>query len=324
MKQFFKNKLVVGVVAAVLTLGAIGTTWALLAKPKTQNNALTVYTSFYPLYDFAKKVGGNKVEVVNLVQPGEEAHHYEPSTKQMTELYQADLIIINGVGMEGWLQDLDAALTNKIVDTSLGVTLIARNESEEEHEEEGHEHQEEEEEHDHGIYDPHIWLSITNAKKQMENIKNALVAKDSANASYYQNNYETYALLFDGLKLQYDAALNNLEGTPFVVSHRAFGYIANEYGLEQLSLNGIETEGEPDAQTLANMITYINTNHISVVFYQTFVNAKVAQRIAAETSATVGMLSTAEGLTADEIDAGMDYLSIMARNLVALKEAFSA
>lgn len=320
MKAFITNKITVIVLAVVLLAGTGLGIWAAVRNNNKGGYALTVYTSFYPLYDFTQKVGGTKVEVVNLVKPGEEAHHYEPTTQQMASMYDADLIVVNGVEMEAWAEDLDAELTAKLVDTSVGVTLLERTLGTEEPEE--HDHVEGEEEHDHGNYDPHIWLSVANAKIQMENIKNALVAADPTNASYYENNFATYSVLFDGLQSQYETALSAANGQVFVTSHKAFGYLAHAYGLTQLSINGYETDGEPDAQTTAEIIDYINTNNVSVVFYQTFVNSKIAERIVSETNATVDMLSTIEGLTESEIVAGRDYLSQMAQNLVALKNAF--
>ena len=131
--------------------------------------------------------------------------------------------------------------------------------------------------------------------------------------------FTTYSVLFDGLQSQYELKLSNLTQTTFVVSHKAFSYIANEFSLTQLSLNGIDTEGEPDAQTLATIINYINDNNISTVFYQTFVNSKVAEQIAEETNATVDMLSTIEGLTLQQLAAGQDYLSLMAQNLFSTR-----
>ena len=319
MKAFFTNKITVIVMAIVLALGAGFGTWAIIrANQPNEDDTLTIYTSFYPLYDFTQKIGGNKVEVVNLISPGGEVHDYEPTTQQMVGMYDADLVIINGAGMEEWIEELDTSLTDKLVDTSIGVTLLTKTTEEE------HEHTEDEEEHDHGIYDPHIWLSIVNAKQQMLNIANALSTLDPDNASYYQNNYQANLVLLNGLQSQFDDALSAHNGESFVVSHAAFGYMSHEYNLNQLSLSGMESDEEPDAQTLATMIDYINTNNVSVVFYQSALNSKVAESIANQTNASVGVLNTISSLSQDQIDAGFDYYALMAQNLVSLQNAFNA
>lgn len=321
MKAFFTKKITVIVLSIILGLSAVGVgTWAIIANSNNnENDTLTVYTSFYPIYDWTKKIGGNKVDVVNLISPGGEVHDYEPTTQQMVGMEDADLIIINGAGMEEWIEDLNTSLSSKIVDTSDQVTLLTKDAEEE------HDHEvEEEDDHDHGIYDPHTWLSITNAKTQMTNIANALAETDPDNASYYTNNLQANLVLLNGLQSQYDSVLSAYAGQSFVVSHAAFGYMAHEYDLEQLGLSGMESDEEPDAQTLATMIDYINDNNISVVFYQSALNSKVAESIAEQTNATVGVLNTISSLSQEQIDAGYDYITLMAQNLVSLQTAFEA
>jgi zinc transport system substrate-binding protein len=294
-------------------------TFAACGNQKT-NNKLSVYASFYPLYDFARKIGGDKVEVNNLVQPGQEAHHYEPTAKQMVGMAQADLIIINGVQMESWIEELSANIKNKTLDTSQGVTLIERTKnSDNQHIDDGHD----EDEHIHGADDPHIWLSIKNAKIQMENIKNKFVALDSKNKDYYQENYERYAFLFDLLDSAYQQELSTLANRNIIVSHRAFGYIANDYNLIQYSLSGIESDTDPTPTVMAEIKDFILENNIKAIFYQTFANSKVAELIAGSTSAKLYKLSTLESLTKAEMENGEDYLSIMAQNLMNLKKAIA-
>lgn len=310
MKAIFKNKIIIAVLAVILTLGAGGTIWAIVANSNSRSNKLLVYASFYPVYDFTKKVGGEKVEVINLVPAGQEAHHYEPTTKQMAGLYEADLIVINGAGMESWLENLNSKIQNKILDTSAGVELLERNGGAQ------HEH-----EHSHGQYDPHIWLSLANAKIQMTNIKNKLVALDSENASYYEANFLAYSRMFTSLQNDYEQTLSAAAGKTIVVSHGAFGYLTHEFGLKQKSFSGIEAEEEPETHAMSEIINYIRDNGITTIFYQSLVNAKVAEQIARETTAKVLPLSTVEGLTSAQLNAGQDYLFVMTQNLIALQQA---
>lgn len=303
------------IIAILISLMVIFGGFTLFACGETDSDRILVYTSFYPIYDFATKIGGEKVEVVNLAKPGEEAHHMEISSSQMVGMEKADLIIISGLNMEGWVSDLSASLTSKLVNTSNSIQAIERTAHDED--------EEEEEEHEHGAYDPHIWLSIKNAKKQMENIKNALVNIDSQNASYYEMNYLRYSYLFDGLDEQFETALSTIADRSFIVSHNAFGYLANDYNLTTYALTGIEDTGEPDTRTVADIIDFINQNDIKAVFYQTMANSSVAQSIVDQTTAELYPLSTLESLTNEEIATGEDYLSIMAKNLACLSEALS-
>ena len=130
-------------------------------------------------------------------------------------------------------------------------------------------------------------------------------------------------MLFNGLDAQYEAAVETFTSTTIIVSHKAFGYYVNDYGLTQIAISGLDTDGEADSQTVANIITYINENNISTVFYQEYVSVSIASAIVNETNAELQILSTLESLSQEEIDAGEDYLSIMAQNLIAITGALS-
>lgn len=305
-------KKIVTTLALIITLAMGGFVFTGCGA-KQESDKVLIYTSFYPLYDFATKVGGDKVEVINLVKPGEEAHSFEPSTQQMVGMEMADLIFINGLGMEHWVTELGQNIVSKVVDTSLGIaTIEATTNQSEPHDD-----------HEHENADPHLWTSIRNSKKQMENIKNALMQKDPLHATYYQTNYTRYAFMFDGLDSQYTAVLANASTNHLVVAHRAFGYLAHDYNLVQYALTGVESTSEPDAQTLATIIDFINQNNIKAVFYQEMANPQVAQTIVSQTNAVLYPLSTLESLSQHDIDMGEDYLSVMARNLVYLQQGLA-
>ncbi len=299
----------------VIGLAGCGTT-------TSNNNKLVVYTSFYPLYDFAQRVGGDNVEVINLVRPGMDAHDFELGPKQIIGMSKADLIIINGAGMETWTQKLSNDIQNKILDTSKSVHLIERTSNSDNHDD--HEH-EDDEDHDHGPSDPHTWLSIKNAIKQIEAIKNEFVKLDAKNAESYNNNFEAATLMLENLESSYASILSseNLATNTIVVSHRAFGYLAHEYNLVQYSISGIETDTDPVPSVMAEIIDYINNNNIKAIFYQTFVNSKAAEKIAEDTGAKLYKLSTLETLTQEEIARGENYVTIMYQNLISLKNALS-
>ena len=266
------------------------------------NDNLTIYTSFYPMYDLTLKVVGNKANIVNLVGPGEEAHHYELTPKQVAALEsEADLIIINGLDMEHFIEDLSETVLNKVFEASEGMQTLEIATSAETTK-----------------TDPHIWVSIRNSKKMMENIKNHIVSIDPSNAEYYENNYQKYAILFDALDNSYMEAVENFTSNTIIVSHKAFGYLFNDYGLTQLSISGLETDNEADPQTVANVIDYIIDNNVRVVYYQEEMNATIANAIAEQTNAIIDRLQTGESLSEAQVNAGEDFLSVMADNLLAL------
>jgi ABC-type metal ion transport system, periplasmic component/surface adhesin len=181
------------------------------ASAPSPGKKLKVYTSFYAMYDFAKKVGGDKVDIVNLVPAGTEPHDWEPATTDVVNLEKADMLIYNGASMESWVGKVLDSLQNKnlvAVEASKGLDLMAG------HEEEGEETTK---------YDPHVWLAPENAKKEMENIKTALVQADAANRDTYESNYKKYAAQFDELDQEYRTAAASFARKDIIVAHQAFG-----------------------------------------------------------------------------------------------------
>lgn len=296
---------------------------------------LKVYTSFYPMYDFAKKIGGDKADVINLVPVGAEPHDWEPDAKALADLESADLFIYNGAGMEGWVEKVLSSVHNDkltVVEASKGVDLLKFEERDEkevhdgDHEEEkDHVHEEEHEHekvheghHHHGEFDPHVWLSIQNAKKELENIKDAFVEKDPANKDYYEANYEKYAKAFDALDEKFTSELGKLENKNIVVAHEAFGYLCRDYGLRQIGIEGVNADSEPDAGRMAEIIEFVHKNNVKTIYFEELISPKVAEAIAKETGAKTAMLNPLEGLGQEDLDKGVDYLQVMERNLETL------
>lgn len=288
------------------------------AKPAEKNTdgteKLVVYTSFYPMYDFTTKVGGDYITVENLVPAGAEPHDWEPTTRDILHLEHGDMFIMSGAGMEHWADKLLSSLENPdlvVVEASEGITL-AQEEEEEEHDHHGHSHEE---------GDPHVWLSPKRAKQQMENIKNAMVQADPAHGDVYEANYQQYAKEFDALDEEYRTTLSALPQKSFIVAHEAFGYLCYDYGLEQVALEGLMSESEPDPARMAEVVRFAQEKGITTVFFEEMVDPKVAQTIAREIGADTATLNPLEGLTQEDMDNGREYFSVMRENLQALKEA---
>lgn len=317
------------------------------AKNEESNGKLNVYASVYPIYDFTKKIGGDKINLSMLTKPGEEPHHYEPSSDDIKNLSKADLFIYNGAGLESFTDKIIESNPDlKTCQASEGVDLIKathdhdhdhdfcqnsddanhnhNHENENNHNHEAKEnHSSHEEEHHHGMYDTHTWLSIKNAKIEMENIKNKLSEIDPDNASYYQKNFDKYAKMCDDLDKEYSQKISVLPNRVMVVSHQAFGYLCGDYGLSQVPIKNISNEDEPDAQTMAQIIDYIKKNNIKYICVEEMTSTKIADTIKAETGAQIKVLSPVETLTQEQMDKGEDYFSIMENNLKILEEVLS-
>ena len=262
----------------------------------------------YPMYDFAQKIGGDKVTVTNMVPAGTEPHDWEPSTTDITNLEDADVFIYSGAGMEHWVDSVLGSLTNQdldVVQASDGITLR-----------EGYE----DEDGDVGA-DPHVWLAPANAKIEMKNITDVLCSADPANAEYYRQNYEQWALECDRLDTEFTEALSALPNKNIVVSHEAFGYLCDAYGLNQVGIEGIEADSEPDPARMAEIEDFVKANNVKVIFSEELVSPKVAQTIADATGAQMQELNPLEGLTDDQIADGQDYFTVMRQNLEELKNA---
>ena len=308
------RKRLAGIAAALLAaavlvfVAACGT-----ASPAPAGTApeIRVVASFFPMYDLARKVAGDRAQVSLLVTPGAEPHSWEPAAADIVRLERADLFVYNGAGMEHWAQDVLQALTNKeivTVEASAGLPLIKGGDPD--HEGEG--------------FDPHVWLSPPNAKLQMANIRDGLSKADPDGIAVYEANYERYAAEMDKLDTEYQKALAPYAGREIIVAHEAFGYLCAAYGLVQVPVEGLTPDTEPDPARVAEIIRLASVHKVQVIFFEETASSKVAQVIADEIGARVDVLSPVAALDTDRVTAGEDYFSLMRDNLDALVAALAA
>lgn len=273
------------------------------------NNRLNIYTSFYPVYDFTSKIGGDKISVKNIVPTGTEPHDWEPTPKDMQSIAEADMLIYNGLGMEQWVEKVTSAVGNdnlKLVEASNGVELITVGDNSQT---------------DYYDTDPHIWTSIRNAVIEMENIKNALCEADSENSDYYEENFNKYKSEFEALDKEFEDFVSNCSKKDIIVAHDAFSYLCRDYGLNQIAINGLSAESEPEPSKMAEIVDFAKNNNIKIIFYEELISPKAAQTIANEIGAETTALNPLEGLSESEEANGDDYLSVMKKNLEAIKKA---
>ena len=293
------------------------------------DTGIKVVASFYVMGDFAKKVGGDLVSVTDLVPAGTEPHDWEPSPRDIEDLKAADLFVYNGAGMEHWVEDVVSDLdTAKVVEASKGIELlVGEHDHDHDHDDHDHDHDDHDHDdhdhhdHDHDGHDPHVWLAPANAKMELAAIRDGLAAVDPEHTEQFDAAYEEHARAFDELDQEFRTALEPLPNKTIVVSHAAFGYLCDAYGLTQRAITGIDAEGEPDARTMAEIIDLVKESGIKTIFTEELVSPKVAQAIADATGASCQVLNPIEGLTQEQESAGEDYLSLMRQNLKALVAA---
>ena len=278
---------------------------------------LQVMASFYPMYDFARKIGGEYVSVTDMVPAGTEPHDWEPAAKDIAALENADVFVYSGAGLEYWAEDILQTLQNEAlvtVEASKGITLLTAEEEGAHEEDDGH---------DHGEYDPHVWLDPMKAKEEMANIRDAFSEADPAHAAEYVANYETCAEKLDALDTEYRETLAQCSKKEIVVSHEAFGYLCGAYDITQMGIEGLMPDSEPDPARMAEITDFVRAHEVRVIFSEELVSEKVAQTIAQETGAEVETLNPLEGLSEAELAAGADYFSVMEDNLAKLAAALA-
>ena len=291
-----------------------------------------VVTTIYPLQYMTERIAGDKVEVNSLIPNGVEPHGYEPSVQDIIKIKDAKLFVMNGAGMELWAEDMLESNKNKdlsVVDTSKNTQLLASvGEEEHEHEHEVHEHEghdhdaahEHEHHHSHGPNDPHLWLSPKRAIAQAEAIYNGLVEVDPANKESYKQNYDALKAELEELDKNYTEELSKLSNKAIVTSHTAFAYLANDYGLKQLGISGVNGDSEPSPKDMAKIVDFVKENNVKAIFTEELVSPKVAQAVSKETGANLDTLYTIEAYTEDMQKNNETYLDLLKKNLETLKK----
>jgi zinc/manganese transport system substrate-binding protein len=275
-----------------------------LASPARAQDRVIVVASFSILGDFAKNVGGDRASVTTLVGPDGDVHVYAPAPADARKIADARLVIINGLGLEGWLPRLVQSSGSKatIVTATTGITPRRLG----------------------ADADPHAWQSVGNAKVYVANIRDALVAADPANAEAYRAHAESYLAKLDDLDREVrEATVRIPQSRRKVIStHDAFGYFAAAYGIDFIAPLGVSTESEPSARDVAGIITQIRAAKIPAVFLENVSDPRLIERIAAETGARVGGTLYSDSLTGEKGDAPT-YIELVRHNIRALTRALA-
>ena len=263
---------------------------------------LKVVATFSILGDLVRNVGGDRVDVTTLVGPDSDAHVYSPTPADARKIADARLIVVNGLGFEGWLPRLvqSSGGKAKVVTASSGISPLRLG----------------------SAADPHAWQSVNNARIYVANISAALAAADPVAAGQIVKNAEAYLARLDALDREVREAVEKLPPArrKVISTHNAFGYFAAAYGIEFIAPLGVSTESEPSARDIAKIITQVKQAKTPAVFLENVTDPRLMQRISAETGARVGGTLYSDGLTGEKGDAPT-YIDMVRHNIRVLTRA---
>jgi zinc/manganese transport system substrate-binding protein len=286
----------------------------LAATPALAMDKLKAVASFSILGDFVSRVGGDLVEVTTIVGPGGDAHVYEPRPDDAKAMAAAEIVFVNGLGFEGWMDRLVEAsgYKGKIAVTTAGIAAAPMADD--------HDH----EEHDHDARDPHAWQDARNAAGYVDNIAKALCAADAEDCAAYGANAAAYKKELAALDEEIRATIARVpsDRRTVITSHDAFGYFAKAYGVTFLAPEGVSTESEASAKDVAKLITQIKAGKASALFVETVSDPRLIEQIARETGLKIGAALYSDALSPPGGPAAT-YIDMMRHNAKALAGAMA-
>jgi zinc/manganese transport system substrate-binding protein len=279
----------------------IGASALVTAIPTLAEDRLPVVATFSILGDFVKNVGGERVEIITLVGPNGDVHVYSPTPADARKLSTANVVFINGLGLEGWITRwiMASGANAPIVVATKGVTPRDMKNGG-----------------SRMVPDPHAWQSIANARIYVANIRDGLMKVDPVAANIYDNNAKSYLVELDALEKEVKAAIAKipLDRRKIITNHHAFGYFGDVYGMEFVAPEGLSTDSEPSAGDVAKIITQIRTQKIPAVFLENVTDPRLMQQIAGESGAKIGGKLYSDALSGPSGPAG-NYIALMRNNV---------
>ncbi len=296
--------------AGLVLVLAAGVFFAVKQSTTTGNNngGLRVVASYYPLQDFTKNVGKDKVSVTNMTPAGAEPHDYEPSAKALADAQKAPIFVYNGGHMEPWVNGFLHDYKHTAIKASNGIGLMTAKA-------EGNPTE--------TVQDPHFWLDPILAQKIIDNIRDGLSKADPANKDFYAKNANEYKAKLAALDAAYRDGLSQCALRTVISSHDAFSYLGKRYNLDIVSIAGLSPEEEPSAGKLAELSQLAKDKGINYVFFESLVSPRLADTIASETGAKTLVFDPIEGLSDADQKQGKNYLSVQRENLQNLRTALA-
>jgi zinc/manganese transport system substrate-binding protein len=303
--------------ALLLTISATAALLAARSSGIAQEAKLPVVASFSILGDIVQNIGGDRISLTTLVQPGSDAHVYTPTPADAKAVAGARLVVTNGLKFEGWVNRLMQASASKaaLVEAAAGVKGRV--------EKDAHGHGAKDKHgHDHGGLDPHAWQSVANMRLYVANIRDSLIAADPAGKAAFEANAARYLAELDALEAEIKAAVARIpaDRRKVISSHDAFGYFAQAYGIAFIAPRGVSTESEASAKDVARIIQQIRREKIPAVFMENISDQRLIQQIARESGARIGGTLYSDALSKPEGPAPT-YIRMMRHNIRAISEA---
>ena len=319
-----KMKRVLGAIAAGAMLLSAGCSSG--TAENSESGKISVVTTIFPQYDFARQIGGDKIELTMLVTPGGESHAYEPTPQDMVAVRNCDVFICVGGESDVWANDILNAVDTREIQIVNMMECVETVEEELKEGMEGHGHSESGgHNHEEAEYDEHVWTSPENAMKISRAIGEALIAADGDNSEYYTKNLESYLAELEVLDSDFRQAVAEAERTTLVFGDRfPFRYFAGSYGLDYYAaFPGCSTETDVSASVMSFLINKVRDENIPVVYYIEFSAQKIADTICDETGSEALLFHSCHTVSKEEFEGGATYISLMRQNLENLKRGLN-
>jgi zinc transport system substrate-binding protein len=287
---------------------------------------IKVITSVFPLMEFAQAVCGERGKVSLLLPPGAEIHTWRPRPSDMIKIAKSDVLIHIGAGLEPWLEDVLESVNNPRLHIFKAMDSVLPTESVEYKEHIPHEHQHIEgaDGHRHDTIDPHIWLDFVIDQRIIDALVELFSQIEPGNSALFQRNGIAYKQKLQECDRRYREELARCKSRTFILGgHAAFGYMAQRYGLRQLSLYGVSPDSRPTPRQLVRIVDLAKEHDIDMIYFEVYVSDDLAKVIAEEVGAKTCVLNPASNLTPEQSKENLTFLEIMDHNLESLKKGLS-
>lgn len=298
-------------------LSACGNSKGESSKEETKD-ALDIYTTVYPLQYFTEAIGGEYVNVETVYPPGTDEHSFEPSQKDIVKMAESDLFFYIGYNLEGFVTKAEPILSKEGVSTIAVGETVHLDKEEHEHEDE---HANEEDGHDHGGVNPHLWLDPVYSIDMAKTIKDELTKKMPEQEEYFNSHFNELSEKLKALDEKFATTIESGRTNKIIVSHSAYGYWEERYGLEQIGVTGLTSSNEPSQKELGKIVTMAEKEDLKYVIFEQNISSKLTEIIQKEMGAKSLELHNLSVLTEKDIEAGEDYFSLMEKNIKTLQTA---
>ncbi|MEY9869646.1 zinc transport system substrate-binding protein [Peribacillus sp. B2I2] len=299
-----------------LFLSACGNTKG--ESTKKEKDTLDIYTTVYPLQYFTEAIGGEYVNVETVYPPGTDEHSFEPSQKDIVKMAESDLFFYIGYNLEGFVTKAEPILSKEGVGTVAIGETVHLDEEEHAHEDE---HAHEEDGHDHGGVNPHLWLDPIYSIEMAKTIKDQLTKKMPEQEEYFDSQFNKLSEKMKSLDEKFATTIESGRTNKIIVSHSAYGYWEERYGLEQIGVTGLTSSNEPSQKELGKIVTMADKEDLNYVIFEQNISSKLTEIIQKEMGAKSLELHNLSVLTDKDIEAGEDYFSLMEKNIKTLQTA---